>query len=275
MGVRDSEERQGRSAKEGASRTAAMECRGGRPQAGFQSFRAGEAPSWEDLCADLFRRNRSTIRIKKERVAVRNFQKLLPAALRLSRVKGFHAMTLRELGRAAGLSTGVLYSCFPSKKALQDLLLEEGVDFTVRYLRDRIRRADDPERRLREAIRLHVYLSELFGPWFYFLYMEARHLSPEEKRKAMRNEEATERIFHEILKEGVEAGDFAGDERLAAAAIKALLQDWYLKRWKYRKLKVDPDAYAEFISSLLEAYLRPRTENRPTSGCHSKERSAT
>lgn len=275
MGVRDSEEGQGRSAKAGMSRTAGTECNGGRPQASFQSFRAGEAPSWEDVCADLFRRNRGTIRIKKERVAVRNFQKLLPAALRLSRAKGFHAMTLRELGRAAGLSTGVLYSCFPSKKSLQDLLLEEGVDFTVRYLRDRIRRAGHPGRRLREAIRLHIYLSELFGPWFYFLYMEARNLSPEEKRKAMRNEEATERIFHEILKEGVEAGDFAGDERLAAAAIKALLQDWYLKRWKYRKLKVDPDAYVEFISSLVEAYLRPRTENRPTSGCPSKESTAT
>ncbi len=271
MGLRDSEQGQGRSPKEGTPGAAGTEGNGGRPRTGFQLFREGEAPSWEDVCADLFRRNQGTIRIKKERVAVRNFQKLLPAALRLSRAKGFHAMTLRELGRAAGLSTGVLYSCFPSKKALQDLLLEQGVDFTVRYLRDRIRKAGNPASRLKEAVRLHIYLSELFGPWFYFLYMEARNLSPEEKRKAMRNEEATERIFHEILKEGVQAGDFAGDERLAAAAIKALLQDWYLKRWKYRKLRVDPDAYAEFVSSLLEAYLRPRTEKGPASGCHPEE----
>lgn len=265
MGVRDAEEVEGRSSEERSPRAKGAGALGRRRLTGFQLFRAGEAPSWEDVCADLFRRNRGTIRIKKERVAVRNLQRLLPAALRLSRVKGFHAMTLRELGREAGLSTGVLYSCFPSKKALQDLLLEEGVDFTVRYLRDRIRKVGDPAGRLREAIRIHIYLSELFGPWFYFLYMEARNLSPEEKRKAMKNEEATERIFHEILRERMEAGGFAGDDRLVAAAIKALLQDWYLKRWKYRKLSVSPDEYAEFVAALVEAYMLPRMDSRPSS----------
>lgn len=263
MSVRDGEERGGQSSKERSTRVEEPDVLDRRRLTGFRLFRAGEAPSWEDVCADLFRRNQGTIRIKKERVAVRNLQRLLPAALRLSRAKGFHAMTLRELGREAGLSTGVLYSCFPSKKALQDLLLEEGVDFTVRYLRDRVRKAGNPAGRLREAVRIHIYLSELFGPWFYFLYMEARNLSPEEKRKAMKNEEATERIFREILQEGVEAGDFVADERLAAAAIKALLQDWYLKRWKYRKLKVGPDEYAEFVTALVEAYLLPRTKDRP------------
>lgn len=237
-----------------------------RRLSGFRLFCADEAPTWDDVCADLFRRNRGTIRIKKERVAVRNLRRLLPAALRLSRAKGFHAMTLRELGREAGLSTGVLYSCFPSKKALQDLLLQEGVDFTVRYLRERIREAGSPEGRLREAIRIHTYLSELFGPWFYFLYMEARNLSPEERRKATRNEEATERIFHEILQEGKEVGDFAGDTRLVAAAIKALLQDWYLKRWKYRKQKVSPDAYAAFVFALIHAYIFRRTVRCATCG---------
>lgn len=265
MGAGDAEEVGGRLSGERSRRVERPGALGRWRLTGFRRFRAEEAPSWEDVCADLFRRNRGTIRIKKERVAVRNLQRLLPAALRLSRAKGFHAMTLRELGREAGLSTGVLYSCFPSKKALQDLLLEEGVDFTVRYLRDRIRKVGDPAGRLREAVRIHIYLSELFGPWFYFLYMEARNLSPEEKRKAMKNEEATERIFHEILKEGMEAEREPLYGRLVAAAIKALLQDWYLKRWKYRKLNVTPDEYADFVSALVEAYLLPRADGRACS----------
>lgn len=266
MAARNTEEEKGRLPEETSPRVKRPGAPGRRRLTGFRLFREGEAPSWEDVCADLFRRNRGTIRIKKERVAVRNLQRLLPAALRLSRAKGFHAMTLRELGREAGLSTGVLYSCFPSKKALQDLLLEEGVDFTVRYLRDRIRKIGDPAGRLLEAIRIHIYLSELFGLWFYFLYMEARNLSPEEKRKAMKNEEATERIFHEVLKDGLEAARDSRDGRLVAAAIKALLQDWYLKRWKYRKLKVTPDDYADFVSALVEAYILPRAARLPVSG---------
>ncbi|MEW6443666.1 MAG: TetR/AcrR family transcriptional regulator [bacterium] len=221
---------------------------------GFQHFQEEEAPSWAEICRAFFRQNRERVRIKKEAVAVRNLQRVLPAALALSKSKGFHAMTLRDLGRATGLSTGVLYSCFASKKDLRGILLEQGVAFIVRYLREKIRGADTPVERLRSAIRYHIYLSEIFSSWFYFLYMDARNLAKSERRRAMRNEMATERVFLEILSEGQVRGEFApGDARLLAAAIKALLQDWYLKRWKYRRLGVTADRYADLVVQIALA----------------------
>jgi hypothetical protein len=84
--------------------------------------------------------------------------------------------------------------------------------------------------------------------------MDARNLSRMEKGKAIRNEMATERIFHAILMDGMRSGEFViQDGCLTAAAIKALLQDWYLKRWKYRRLKVTPDTYAEYVAQLVLA----------------------
>lgn len=220
----------------------------------FDRFQREQAPSWEDICRALYRQNRNKIRIKKEEVAVRNLQRVLQAALTLSRSKGFHAMTLRDLSRATGLSTGALYSCFASKRDLHRILWEQGVLFTVRYLRDRLRNTASPVERLREAIRCHIYLSEMFSSWFCFLYMDARNLSRMEKGKAIRNEMATERIFHAILMDGMRSGEFViQDGCLTAAAIKALLQDWYLKRWKYRRLKVTPDTYAEYVAQLVLA----------------------
>ena len=41
------------------------------------------------------------------------------------------------------------------------------------------------------------------------------------------------------------------DVNLTGALIKAVIQDWYLKRWKYRKLGVNVEQYTEFVISFV------------------------
>ncbi len=58
------------------------------------------------------------------------------------------------------------------------------------------------------------------------------------------------------MKEGQEAGAFRHlNAELLAAVIKAMLQDWYLKRRKYRGRKVSVENYASFVVDLVESYL--------------------
>jgi hypothetical protein len=65
----------------------------------------------------------------------------------------------------------------------------------------------------------------------------------------------TESIFSDILESGVASGVFTfNDPLLVAAAIKALLQDWYLKRWKYRRRMISVEGYADFVISMISAY---------------------
>lgn len=42
---------------------------------------------------------------------------------------------------------------------------------------------------------------------------------------------------------------------LVASVIKAMLQDWYLKRWKYKNRKVLVDEYADFVIYVAESIL--------------------
>ena len=42
---------------------------------------------------------------------------------------------------------------------------------------------------------------------------------------------------------------------LTGAVIKAMLQDWYLKRWKYARRNVSVEKYAAFVMDLVETYL--------------------
>jgi hypothetical protein len=92
-------------------------------------------------------------------------------------------------------------------------------------------------------------------PWFYFSYMEARHLGEKQKERAKAGELETEKLFADILEEGEEQGCFVHqDSQLVASVIKAMMQDWYVKRWKYAKRSVTVDRYARFLMELVEAY---------------------
>ena len=123
---------------------------------------------------------------------------------------------------------------------------------------NRIQEETDPVVKLRKAISIHLYLSELMHQWFYFLYMETRNLPKDERKLTIESELFTEQIFINILKQGVKEGIYSiKNVTLTSAAIKALLQDWYLKRWKYSKRKTSIDQYSSFVINFIEASIKP------------------
>jgi hypothetical protein len=92
-------------------------------------------------------------------------------------------------------------------------------------------------------------------PWFYFSYMETKNLSEPERGNAIRAELETEQLFADILARGEREGVFQPrDHRLAAGALKALLQDWYLKRGKYARREVTVERYADFVVDMIERF---------------------
>ncbi|MCW7753685.1 TetR/AcrR family transcriptional regulator [Desulfobotulus sp. H1] len=214
----------------------------------FQTFTKRYDISLERICRDIFRSRDKTIRIKKEETAVKNLTLILDAALNLSVEKGFDAMTLRDLQSRSGLSMGCLYSYFSGKEALLHLMQYQGRNLVRDVLHEVLKDEAIPQNKLEIAIRAHLYLSERMHKWFYFSYMETKNLGREEARKAIESELLTEAIFVDILDEGKQKGVFFfTDARLVAAIIKAMLQDWYLKRWKYKKRQIGVEEYAAFL----------------------------
>ena len=68
-----------------------------------------------------------------------------------------------------------------------------------------------------------------------------------------------EQVIAGILRQGRDEGIFVPlDPQLTASVIKAMLQDWYLKRWKYTKRKISVDQYARFVMDFVEAYCLSR-----------------
>ena len=209
-----------------------------------------------DLCREVYRENRNSIRVKKENKVVKNLERIFSATLKLSNRKGFQAMSMRDLSREANLSMGALYSYFASKEELVAMLQNQRRTVTKRILDECIAQESKPAARLRAAILTHLYLSEAMQPWFYFSYMEAKNLSKKEQDLAVASERYTEKLLADILEQGQIQGAFElRDSQLTASVIKAMLQDWYLKRRKYAQRTVTVDQYAQFVLQFVEAFI--------------------
>jgi len=225
----------------------------------------------KDFLNEDFLENIRNIRIKKESTVAKNLEKIFDATLIISNNKGFQAMTMRDLSKEAGLSMGALYSYFSSKEDLLKMLQSQRRSVTKRILEEYIAREAGIADKLRTAIRIHLYLSEAMQPWFYFSYMETKNISGPEQAKAIESELYTEKIFEQILNEGEKSGVFIRrNSQLTASIIKAMLQDWYLKRWKYAKRNISVEQYAKYLISIIETFClssehgkakKPRGEN--------------
>ena len=107
-------------------------------------------------------------------------------------------------------------------------------------------------------MRTHLYLSELMRAWFYFSYMEAKSLPEKEKREAVAAEQEIEDILFGIIEQGIADGTYRPvNARLVSSLLKALLQDWYLKRGKYHRQGVGVDDYAAIVMDVLDSYMLP------------------
>jgi AcrR family transcriptional regulator len=228
------------------------------PSRTLSEFQQGIDLSTKALCGRMFERHRKTIRTQKAHVAVANLVRITKTTLALSNRKGFHSMSLRDLATETGLSMGALYNYFDSKETLLLMILGE-VAAAVKETLCCPPRAleDDPAGRLRWLLETHVYLTETMQPWFVFAYMEAKTFSREGRDLAVRSEVATETLIAVTLADGVARNAFVvRDIDMTAAIIKPLLQDWYVKRGKYRRRGVPAERYVEAITAFVEAALR-------------------
>lgn len=222
----------------------------------YEAFRGEFSMSQEDVIRDVYRQNKERIGIKKEAIAVKNLTRIIGSTLTLANSKGFHSMTLRDLCADSGMSMGGLYAYISNKDDLIHLIQSHGFIITRRTLLHYTSQVEDIRDRLFAAIKAHLYLSEQMRAWFYFSYMEAKSLPAPEKRDAVAIELEIEEIFLGLIEDGIKAEIYeAKNARLVSLMTKALLQDWYLKRRKYRDQSVGVDDYAVFVRDVIENYL--------------------
>ncbi len=221
----------------------------------YTAFKKQYAARGRDIARQVFLDNQDAMRIKKEKTAVANLDKILSAVFSITYKKGFQAMSMRDLSLKTGMSLGSLYAYFPGKEQLLAIIQAQGRAMVKETLDRFAQEQEDPLEKLRAVIKAHIFLSELFRPWFYFTFMEARNLKPAGFEAVRAMEEHTQKILTEILEQGEIKGVFKpGNHDLTACMIKALQQEWYLKRWKYTRQKISVDQFTAHVLEMVEGF---------------------
>ena len=222
----------------------------------FEDFERRFKDERANIWHRIFERNQDIIKIKKEKVVLPNLQAIISSTLNLSNRSSFKAMSLRDLSKDTGISMGSLYSYIESKERLLAMILGLVFHLVDAVLNTPEGNRLDPKERLRWLLRRHIFLTEVMQPWFFFAYMEAKGFDRRGKRMAIESELRTQELIVGCLTAGQASGIFRPlDPIMTASLIKPLLQDWYLKRWKYRGNKVAPDDYAAWVIRFVEAFI--------------------
>lgn len=142
------------------------------------------------------------------RAAVRAFDesRLLDAAARLFRQKGFAATGLREIAGDAGVLPGSVYYRFPTKEALLVALMERAVERAIAAVRSAASETSDPTERVRLGLRAHLRLLLSRDDSVHVLLYEWRSLTGPARDDMVRLRDRYEAFWDGMLYEAEGAG---------------------------------------------------------------------
>lgn len=198
----------------------------------------------------IFEHHREQIKLSKEKFAVRNLKKVFDATFTLEPKIGFQAMSLRDLSSETGLSMGGLYSTIHNKETIA--IMVKNVVTMLCVEMGRISRDEKkPEQAIERLVKQSVYTTVLMQPWFHFLYFETRSLPPEhqEGSKQIELTQMTEFEYWIRALKPVDASNHTPD--FIATAALTMIQERYLKPWKYKQSVYNVDEYAEQCVQLI------------------------
>lgn len=230
----------------------------------MESFEEAWSLEGESFWRSVFDMHKQKMEIKNPNIAIGNLEKIFSATFALANSKGFQAMSLRDLSRETGISMGGLYAYIGSKNDLASVI--EGVlRNTIDQIIGGLSAHDlEPLESLRAIVYGEIFAMEKLSPWYYFSFMEAKGLPKEQQQQTLEVELRFEGILMDAIQAGVESGQFSCDQpELLASQVTAQLQQWHLKRWKFKLREVSTQDYARFVfESLLKCLQYPTADVR-------------
>jgi AcrR family transcriptional regulator len=217
-------------------------------------FRSAIPLDESNVWSFLLDRNSDRIGVKRREAALENLEKIFTATFRLANTVGFRAMTLRDLCRETGLSMGGLYGYIENKDQLAGMI-EDMVRYVTGMLPTWFKDVTSPVDEMECILRAHIFLSEIFQPWAYFVFLESRTLQIDQREIAKGSELAIQTHIASLIKTTC---SFSSDEAtLLAAHCMSLVQDWHLKCWKFGGINIsaDADAFANSVVKFVRTYI--------------------
>jgi AcrR family transcriptional regulator len=183
-----------------------------------------------------------------------NRDQILESAAKLIRKKGYHAASMQDIADAVKLKKASLYHHFSSKQEILLALLDKALDLLIERVSAVIACELPADEKLRQAMRVYLEILDEYAALASVLLFEYRSLDPEYHDRHIPRRDRFERLWRDLILEGVEAGIFhAADPSMTARALLGVMNwtiTWYRPDGRYSSGQISDQFAALFLDGL-------------------------
>lgn len=181
--------------------------------------------------------------------------KLLQAAAKLFREKGYEKTTTRDLATEIGILSGSIFHHFKNKEAILYEVMRQTILLNTERLNYALTNADNPEQRLLELIKQELqFINGDTGEAMAVLVFEWRSLSIEKQKEILVLRDIYEKIWLDVIQDNIDAGLIHTKAFIFRRFLTGTVS-WTVNWYKQDK-SMDIAMLAEQI---LNTYIQPRT----------------
>jgi AcrR family transcriptional regulator len=203
--------------------------------------------------------------IPRRRAKPRRAKEIIEAAARVFAERGFHGATTQDIADVLGIRQASLYYYFSSKEDALELVCARGAEGFLEAAAVIAAGSQSPTEKLRGLI--HAHLAPLRDrPDFVRVFLnERRHLSAASRRRIAQTVRAYERVIEEVIKAGMQSGEFRADldPRLVTYGMLGMVKSvagWFDKPPKVKIERI----VDEFFRLLIEGLSSNKGGRGPT-----------
>ena len=162
----------------------------------------------------------------------RRAPEIIEATARVFAERGFHGATTQDIADVLGIRQASLYYYFPSKEGALELVCLQGVGGFYEAAKVIAAGGGGAADKLARLIKSHLSPLTDRSDFVRVFLNERQHLPAESRRRIVKLSRGLERVFEDVLKEGVRRGEFRSDldTRLAVLGILGManaVANWY------------------------------------------------
>jgi len=182
----------------------------------------------------------------------RRAPEIIDAAARVFAERGFHGATTQDIADVLGIRQASLYYYFSSKEAALELVCLKGVEGFFDAAKAIATEKRTARGRLSLLIKSHLSPLEDRANFVKVFLNERQHLPSESRRRIGRWSRGLERIFEQVIREGIAHGEFRSDldVRLSTLAILGMCNS--APTWHLKEGRPVADIAAQFASLVLD-----------------------
>src|SRR5713226_4247284 len=205
-----------------------------------------------------------TLRSSRRSSPRRRAPEIIEAAARVFAERGFHGATTQEIADVLGIRQASLYYYFPSKEGALELVCLQGVGGFFEVAKAIAAGPGTAADKLARLTKSHLSPLTDRSDFVRVFLNERQHLPAESRRRIGKWSRGLERVFEDVLKEGVRRGEFRSDLDTRLAVLGILGMANAVANW-YRTEEVAVDRIiAEFVRLLTQGVTK-QPKRRPRS----------